>query len=154
MSDADPRFERRRTADRGMGVFATCFIPAGERLFAIAGQTLTTAELTDDLRALQIGPDLWLASDGTSLDDDVNHSCNPSAGFHDGQPVLCAIRNIQPGDEISWDYSTSINEPGWQLDCRCGCEHCRGVIRPWHELSDAERTRLAPFALFYLTQDK
>jgi hypothetical protein len=106
--------------------------------------------LTDDMLALQVGPDLWLASDGTLTDDFANHSCDPNAGFLDGEPVLYALRDIEAGEEITWDYSTSISETGWSLDCRCQSARCRGVIRPWFELSPKDRERLHGTALRYL----
>ncbi|HEV3445086.1 MAG TPA: hypothetical protein VG099_10610, partial [Gemmataceae bacterium] len=57
---------------------------------------------------------------------------------------------IESGEEIAWDYSTSISEPGWSMACRCGCRRCRGVIRPWGELAAADRERLRDIALHYL----
>jgi hypothetical protein len=147
---ATDRFARRAAGSTGQGVFASAPITAGELLFEIAGQILATADLTDDMRALQIGTDLWIASDGQSLDDDVNHSCEPNAGFIHGTPLLVALRAIAVGEEITWDYSTSISEPGWSLECLCGAESCRRTVRPWGELSQSDRDRLRPIALDYL----
>jgi len=50
----------------------------------------------------------------------VNHSCEPNAGFR-GDLVLVARRDIGPEEEITWDYSTAIDEeefPGFA--CCCG----------------------------------
>ncbi|CAN5539249.1 SET domain-containing protein-lysine N-methyltransferase [soil metagenome] len=144
------RFHRQSTPDRGNGVFAAVPLATGERLFAIEGTVLTTAELTDDMRALQIGVDLWLASDGSSLDDDVNHSCEPNAGFSDGTPTLFALRDIAVGEEITWDYSTSLSEPGWELICRCGTPSCRGVVKAWGAVDAVMQDRLRSTTLQYL----
>ena len=95
---------------------------------------------------------LWLCSDGSLLDDLVNHSCAPNAGFLTGEPVLFALRDIAAGEEIGWDYSTSISEPGWSLACRCASPDCRGVVRPWGELSVADRERLRACTLHYLRE--
>lgn len=138
------------TPDRGRGLFATSFIPAGALLVEMRGLAVSTDDLPDDGMAMQIGDDLWLHSDGDSLDDCGNHSCDPNSGFPTGEPVLFALRDIAPGEEITWDYSTSLSYPGWSLDCRCGSKRCRGVILPWPELADADRKRLADIALAYL----
>jgi SET domain-containing protein len=146
----DPKLDIRPAGDKGRGVFALEPIAAGRRILPLGGQLLTNAELTDDTLALQVGPDLWLCSDGSLLDDIVNHSCDPNAGFANGELVLVALRAIAVGEEITWDYSTSISEAGWALDCRCGSAICRGVVRSWGELACADRERLQGQALRYL----
>jgi len=142
--------EVRQTADRGRGVFATRPIRAGDRLVALEGWQARTAELDDAWFAMQLGTDLWLCSHGDSLDDCINHSCEPNAGFSTGEPVLYALRDIAAGEEIAWDYSTSLAEIGWTLDCLCRAPNCRKIVRAWPELKEDERVRLRPIALNYL----
>jgi hypothetical protein len=45
-------------------------------------------------------------------------------------PFLVALRNIEAGEELSYDYSlTSTDTPdSWQMSCGCGHRECRGVI--------------------------
>jgi uncharacterized protein len=145
-----PELEVRPTPLKGRGVFTRARIAQGQKILTFQGWVLTTADLTDNLVAMQIGPELWLCSDGSLLDDCVNHSCEPNAGFLDGEPVLYALRDIEAGEEIGWDYSTSISEPGWSMNCRCESVRCRGVIRPWGELAATDRERLGRLALGYL----
>ncbi len=114
------------------------------------GWLATTDELDERWFAMQVGPDLWLCSDGTHLDDCINHSCDPNAGYVTGEPILFALRDIAAGEEITWDYSTSIAEAGWRLECRCGSKNCRGIVVSWGELPAVERERLRPLALSYL----
>lgn len=147
---SDPKLEIRMTEHKGRGVFACEPIAAGRRILPFLGRLLSSAAVTDDLLAMQVGPDLWLCSDGSLLDDCVNHSCAPNAGFPGGEPVLFALRDIAAGEEIVWDYSTSIAEAGWTLECRCESANCRGVVRAWPELEPAERDRLRQIALHYL----
>ena len=146
----DPRLEVRLTPDKGRGVFARQPIRAGERIVAIEGWLAKGDELDEDWFALQVGPDLWLCSDGESLDDCINHSCAPNAGFTTGEPVLFALRDIAVGEEVGWDYSTSLAEAGWFLECCCGAANCRKIVRAWGELTDREQDRLRPLALQYL----
>jgi SET domain-containing protein len=142
--------EIRETQRTGRGVFATKIIPAGSWILEFEGQQCKSKDLPPDSLAMQIGDDLWLWSDGTLLDDCVNHSCDPNSGFAHNDPVLYALRDILPGEEVTWDYSTSIAEKGWGLDCLCGSKRCRGVILPFGDLSLDQQARLRPIALSYL----
>lgn len=77
------------------------------------------------------------------LDDLVNHSCEPNLGLfpmrnavgeargtgHDlGGLYLVARKNIAVGEELSFDYSTSMVDEPWDMDCACGETTCRGKI--------------------------
>ena len=150
MNDPSSLFEVRQTPDMGRGLFAAAPISRGTRLVQCQGWLAKTEALDDDWHAMQVGPDLWLCSAGASLDDCINHSCEPNAGFTTGEAVLFALRDIAIGEQIAWDYSTSIAETGWTLECFCGSSQCRGIIRSWWELSTGERARLGAVALTYL----
>jgi SET domain-containing protein len=142
--------EIRQTPNLGRGVFATEPIACGTLLIRCQGWIAPTDALNDDWHAMQVGPDLWLCSVGDNLDDCINHSCDPNAGFVTGEPVLFALRDIAAGEQIAWDYSISIAEVGWTLECLCGAARCRRIIRSWSELPAAERDRLRSVALAYL----
>ena len=61
------------------------------------------------------------------LDDLVNHSCAPNLGLFpmvgaggvDGDLFLVARREIAAGEELSFDYSTSMVDEPWAMDCAC-----------------------------------
>jgi SET domain len=145
-----PALEVRETQRLGRGVFAVHFIAAGARILTLEGQRFRTADIPPDAFAMQVDEDVWLCSAGESLDDCVNHGCDPNTGFTRQEPVLYALRDISAGEELTWDYSTSIAEKGWSLQCLCGSICCRGVILPFGELTPHERERLRPIALRYL----
>lgn len=84
---------------------------------------------------VQVGADLYNLPNG-NLDDIMNHSCDPSTGLRltpKGYRIV-ALRDIAPGDELSYDYSTYISGDRETLQCECGVAHCRGVIRSFAEL--------------------
>ena len=54
----------------------------------------------------------------------VNHSCENNTVVRDFMDV--AIRDIQPGEEITSNYET--DGAGLSFTCHCGSPHCRGVI--------------------------
>lgn len=150
----DIQLIRQPSSLHGHGVFTRQFIARHTPVIEFTGPLLRTDEIPDGMRAMQIGPDAWLGEhEGIEcIDDFVNHSCNPNLGFVEGSVRLFALRDIQPMEELSWDYSTSINEPGWSLPCRCGAERCRGAIRSFCDLTDAQREALRPIALAYLRE--
>ncbi|MBC7061471.1 SET domain-containing protein, partial [Salmonella enterica subsp. enterica serovar Enteritidis] len=80
-------------------------------------------------RFVQVTPDHYMGPSGR-IDDLVNHSCNPNAGlrFTDTGVFLVAVRAIQPGEEIAWDYSTTLRESNWHMICQCRAPECRRVI--------------------------
>jgi hypothetical protein len=142
--------EIRETADKGRGAFTLSPIRKGGLVTVCRGQVLPEKEIPPDYFAMQVGPDLWLCSAGDQTDDCLNHSCDPNVGFSNGDPMLYALRDIQVGEELCWDYSTSIAEVGWFLECCCGSPHCRGIVRSFGELAPADQQRLRPIALQYL----
>ena len=92
--------------------------------------------------ALQVDEDRFLWSTDEGPADWVNHSCEPNAGLR-GQISLVAMRAIEPGEEISFDYEMS---DGWDYDefaCACGAPACRGRItgEDWRRPDLIERYR-------------
>lgn len=120
--------------ENGRGVFAGRDYEKGEAIFRFEGQILTEDELPtpyDEVEDhyMQIGEGLYMGPSGKA-DDLVNHSCDPNSGIKiEGRNVnLFAIRSIKKGEELSWDYSTTIDEDDWQLDCNCGSPKCRKKV--------------------------
>ena len=142
--------EVRKTQHKGRGVFTSAPIAAGTQIVAIAGQKYRTQDIPSEALAMQIDDDLWLCSEGENLDDYINHSCAPNTGFVHHDPVLYALRDIAVDEELSWDYSTSISEHGWNLACLCEAKFCRGIVLPFGELTLEQQRRLGPIALAYL----
>jgi tyrocidine synthetase-3 len=58
----------------------------------------------------------------------TGHSCEPNCCVVFPASAVVAIRTIQPGDAITYDYETTetwFSHPFW---CRCGSRRCRGRI--------------------------
>ncbi|MCX6814076.1 MAG: SET domain-containing protein-lysine N-methyltransferase [Candidatus Aenigmarchaeota archaeon] len=63
----------------------------------------------------------------------VNHSCNPNTGVKDDRELF-AIKNIKADEQITFDYSTVMDEDDWEMDCKCGSRNCRKRIRDFKYL--------------------
>jgi uncharacterized protein len=126
------------TANRGVGVFAAReFSPGDVVMMDFDGdyyeQLLSYQELCErnlDLKyPLQVGRDLFRIPSG-SIDDFTNHSCDPTTGIrlYPRGTIILAIRKIHMHDEITFDYSTYLNNRYEKILCHCGVANCRGVI--------------------------
>lgn len=65
----------------------------------------------------------------------INHSCDPNcdAVIDDGRIWIEAIRDIEPGEELAYDYAYQLPErhtPALKkkYPCNCGASTCRGSI--------------------------
>ncbi|MCR4295306.1 MAG: SET domain-containing protein-lysine N-methyltransferase [Elusimicrobia bacterium] len=133
---------RLAAAAHGQGVFAERSYAAGEVILVFSGEELTTAEA--DRRGvrrhcLDVGPGLQLYVDPPARF--LNHACDPNAGLRDAV-TLAAIRAIPAGTEIRFDYSTSVPDESWALDCRCASPLCRGRVVAFPCLDEKTRRRL------------
>lgn len=135
------------TTALGRGVITTTPIASGQKILNFGGPFLQRQELPRPYdrvadHYMQIGPNLYLGPSGEE-DDYFNHSCDPNAGIKiDGSSVaLFAIRDIHSGDEITFDYSTTMDEHGdrafgnWTMDCQCGSAICRRNIKDFSFLT-------------------
>lgn len=132
----NPKLEAFKTKETGMGVFAKNDIKKDEILAVFGGYVMTLKEETllpkkiSDL-AHQISNDFVIginAKENYGPSDCFNHSCEPNAGF-DGQIFLVAMRDIEIGEQVTFDYAMTIGgtEP-YKLECMCGLDTCRKII--------------------------
>lgn len=151
-------YERRTSDTHGTGVFATRPIARGELVADYShDRVLMACEVDDDMYVLQVGEDLYAGgarADDPDLSPDnfINHSCTPNLGFDNGSLRLHALRDVASGEELTWDYSTSMDEAGWRLACRCRSANCRGHVTAFRELAPEVQRRLLPRALSWLQQ--
>ena len=58
----------------------------------------------------------------------TNHSCDPNGRFDD-RGMLIALRDIEKGDEITFNYLLHpIPASPWNFECRCNSRNCIGWI--------------------------
>lgn len=120
---------RAHNGDLGRGVFATKSIRKGETIAVWGGCVIGPERLRALNRQqknlmIQVEEDRFLYSTTESPADWVNHSCDPNAGLS-GQIVLIAMRDIEPGEEITFDYAMSDGNRFEEFECLCGAARCR-----------------------------
>lgn len=127
---ASPRLVGRGSTKKGgRGVYARELIRRGELLVVFAGSALEARDiptLTPDQRRLllQVEEDVYLLSNVEGWADWVNHCCDPNAGLR-GQVTLVAMRDIEAGEEICYDYAMSDGSSYDAFDCLCSAATCR-----------------------------
>jgi hypothetical protein len=117
-------------AVKGRAVFSPVTIPQGAVVLMFQGPLFDRDTCPEFSEALQVGVNSWCWSSG-GLDDLVNHSCVPNTGLWqpgDGATYLVALKDIPPRTELSFDYSTSMVDEPWSMECACGEGACRGHI--------------------------
>jgi len=124
----------------GKGVFATSPIATGEEILVFGGKIFKESELPVPYESgadeyIQIDEEIYLGPSGEA-DDFVNHSCDPNSGiqFLGQRIVIVALRIISEGEEITIDYSTTMDEDDWELKCACGSSACRGLVKDFSKL--------------------
>ena len=139
-------FELRSSTIQGRGAFATRFIRKGARIIEYTGERISQDEADERYDDTAMGRHhtfLFNVDEDTVIDaahegNDsrfINHSCEPNCqAFQEGDRIfIYARRDIQPGEELSYDYGYERTEDMGPEEeklyvCRCGTPSCRGTI--------------------------
>ncbi|CAB4364930.1 MAG: SET domain-containing protein-lysine N-methyltransferase [Actinobacteria bacterium] len=117
----------------GRGSVAVEHIKTGEVIVAFGGRAMVRDEFDllpegQRARSIQIEDDLYLSgAPEPEPADFINHSCQPNCGLS-GATVLLAMRDIEPGEPLTYDYATSDGSDYDEFDCMCGVDTCRGKV--------------------------
>ena len=138
--------EVRKSPVHGNGVFALRAIGAGERIIEYRGERITWDEATR--RAAERGGPVnhtfyFSLADGNVIDGGrrgndarwINHACEPNCEAYeeDGRVYIHALRDIDAGEELNYNYALIYDErhtPALKrlFACRCGTPACTGTM--------------------------
>jgi hypothetical protein len=141
-----PLFEVRHSPVHGFGVFAARRIRKGTTVIEYLGDRVSHARA--DARYQGKDPNdnhtfLFTVDAKTVIDAGVNgnearyinHGCDPNceSTIVNRRVFIVAIRTIQPGEELSYDYQIQRDsDDAPNVDevyaCRCGADNCRGSM--------------------------
>jgi hypothetical protein len=141
------RVGRSRT---GLGLFATKPIKKGAKIVRYFGPLLDSRKKKDDAIENKY---LFELNNRWTIDGSVrkniaryiNHACKPNAES-DVSPrkrkvVIRAIKNIEPGEEINYDYGTDYFK-AYLKPIGCKCDACEKKRKKKRAEARAERLRL------------
>lgn len=130
----------------GKGVFATRPIARGERVIEYKGEIISAREAENRHPHDPLHPNhtfFFQREDGKVIDGGVhgnsarwiNHACTPNCETHEenGRIFIHALRPIEPGEEITYDYGLVLDMRYTQkvkaeYACLCGSPKCRGTL--------------------------
>jgi len=141
------RVGRSRT---GLGLFATKPIKKGAKIVRYFGPLLDSKKKKDDAVENKYLFELngrWTI-DGSVRENIaryINHACKPNAES-DVKPrkrkvIIRAIKNIEPGEEINYDYGTDYFK-AYLKPIGCKCDACEKKRKKKRAEARAERLRL------------
>ena len=130
----------QKNCEHGRGVFSKEYIEVGDEILKFNGPLVGINDLPKPYTAendyyLQIGENLFIGPSG-EIDDYVNHSCEPNSGikFDMDGIKLVAITSITAGHQITFDYSTTMHNFDYEMNCACGSNKCRRRVKNFVEL--------------------
>lgn len=134
-------------AIKGNGIIAREYIRKGEIILSFFGKPISRKKVKNPNAVLQLDEDIFLESDGTA-DESLNHSCNPNCYIDFKQLNLVSMKDIQKGQELTFDYNTSeydLIDQGCSFTCFCGSEDCVGDIKGFKYLPLSHKKKIESF---------
>ena len=140
------RIQVRRSGVHGKGVYALQPLKKGEVIIEYTGERISWKEALRRHPHDPKDPDhtFYFHIDDSQVIDAkfggnasrwINHACSPNceADEVDGRVFIKALRAIQPGQELFYDYGLTIDErytPALKkrFPCHCGTKGCRGTL--------------------------
>lgn len=142
-----PRTVVRKSGVHGRGVYANVPIAAGERIIEYRGDRISWVEGDSRYPVLHdTHPHhtfLFTIEDDVVIDGGsngnsarlINHSCAPNCQSvtENGRVFIHALRDIEPGEELFYDYRLVLDGPRTpdaeaRYACGCGASTCRGTM--------------------------
>jgi uncharacterized protein len=124
----------RKSPINGKGCFATASFKRRHKITEYTGERITNAEANRRahrriLRICAINGRWSLdGSRGGNGTHYINHSCEPNSftRIMHGRLIFFALRDIEPGEEITVDYQSTLHSD--KKRCSCGAPSCRRTI--------------------------
>lgn len=147
-------FVIKQVGIKGKGAFATKKIPKGTSIIEYKGRRISKS-VAEKVEYKHKGKgELWVFTLNDEYDIDatrggneakfINHSCEPNCeavNYDDEEIMIEAIRDIEPGEELTYDYG--FDEPDEHFPCYCGSKNCRGwIVSPEYKFSPGEKEEL------------
>ncbi|HUS11047.1 MAG TPA: SET domain-containing protein-lysine N-methyltransferase [Pyrinomonadaceae bacterium] len=119
---------------QGKGCFSVTHFKARRKIAEYTGERIRNAEANRraNRRRLRICAinERWSldGSRGGNATHYINHSCEPNAFMKVlyGHVLFIALRDIEPGEEITIDYQSTLHSD--KKRCICGAPSCRKTI--------------------------
>jgi hypothetical protein len=122
---------------KGKGLVTTKSISKGEIVSISGGRIMRLSEWSKlieekgyDDHAYQVSEEFVLSPldpKNPGADWSMNHCCHPNVGVV-GQITFVALRDIEAGEELTYDYCTTETNKDYSFNVVCEKKNCRGKI--------------------------
>ena len=140
-------FEVKNSNINNLGLFTKQPFKKGQVILKFVGKHISeneidslTSDKADSCLEFDIRKYLLINNDNSYF---INHSCNPNCliKVSVNQVFLLALMDINIGDELFFDYSTtSTDSPDeYSMKCNCGNYHCRENISGFNTVSEKQQ---------------
>ncbi|MEM0965068.1 MAG: SET domain-containing protein-lysine N-methyltransferase [Verrucomicrobiota bacterium] len=154
MSNKSRPYVVRKSSIHNRGLYSRRLIDEGEYVIEYRGEKITKAEsekraISQDAKGKKNGSgQVYIFELNKKYDLDgnkpgnvarfANHSCEPNceAVNYRGRIWFVALREILPGEELTFDYGYAL-ESALDHPCKCGTKDCVGFI-----VNEADRSKL------------
>lgn len=121
---ACPEGLKVKRSSAGLGLFATRPFKKGERIIEYFGREISKEEEYTSRSLYLFEVNSRKTIDGTQRDNFaryINHSCKPNCepNIVKGRVWIDAIKNIKPGEELTYDYGEEYFDEYLKDVCRC-----------------------------------
>lgn len=133
-----------RKSAAGLGLYAEQPIKKGQKIIEYIGERISTAEADRRGGKYLFTVNSRITIDGTARYNTaryINHSCGPNAEPREnsGRIYAYAIKNIEAGEEITYDYGKEY----WNFYIKpygCRCEKCMSKKQTSKKLASKKTT--------------
>jgi len=130
------------------GCYTTSAIRRGTRVAEYTGPRISKQQ-ADEIYEGRATTYLFGLRDGTEVIDGhgtamfINHSCDPNCETDeiDDRVWIIAIRDIDAGEELTYDYMLYDGDEDDPAPCYCGSKKCRGTMYSPEEIRRQKRMR-------------
>src|ERR1043165_3857207 len=151
---SNPKVKSQVSPLGGQGVFATERVEAGEVIAEFDGDIypFQYPGWTEDLLNHTIQFERHQFRDAKGVARLINHSCEPNCGIKELFKIV-AMRAIEPGEEITFDYEMTEDSVWWRMKCECGTPSCRKLIGAHRNMPPEVRAKYKGFISEWLLQE-
>ena len=147
-----PKHLALQTSKTGYGVFASKRIKKGGVVCEVYFDSIRPRRAATR-KSIQVWEDAFFNNSLETIDDYFNHSCDPNAFLQFSNYVLRALREIDAGKEITWNYLTTefdLAADDQDFECMCISDKCVGHVKGFKFLTEEQKWRLLPQLSTYL----
>ena len=126
----------RDAGAKGKGVYAASRIRRSAAVASFRGKPRWIWDIPQEVwpHTMQVDYDRYVVPKRNGVIWYIYHSCEPNCVVSGN--TLVADREVERGEELTFDYSTDVDWPGFKMGCSCGSRRCRKVIRAYRFLPE------------------